>query len=216
MQRPILSVPLILAGLTSFGATPLESQELGAFFSMVSSDQVELPNPTGFGAFAQLEVPGPWLARLSLHRFSDGTRKMGTVCRNYSARIDCHPEMTDTSVTMSGLRGAFMRAFHLGGLARVGAGVGVSFNQVSAEATGEAGGPADLLAPNTGQLGVLVLFSAAVNPVPGVPVRITGTLTGHWVKFRSCSSNDPPEYAPFCGTNAFKDVEMGLSYTFPR
>jgi len=216
MRRPILLLPLVLSGLIPFGVTPLASQELGGFFSFGSSDQVELPSPSGFGAFAQWEFPGPWLVRLSLHRVGQDTRKEGIVCRNYSARIDCHPEMTDTSVTMGGLRGAFMKAFDLGGRVRIGGGIGASFNQIHAEATGEEGDRADLLAPNTGQVGFLALLTAAIAPVPGIPVRIKGTVTSHWVNFRSCSSNEPPEYAPFCGSNTFKDVELGLSYTFPR
>ncbi|MFC1662393.1 hypothetical protein ACFL3S_13235, partial [Gemmatimonadota bacterium] len=128
--------------------------------------------------------------------------------------IDCQPEMTDTSVTMSGLRGALMRHFDLGGRFRIGAGAGGSFNQIAAEATGVSGRIADLLSPNSGQLGFLVLLSAAVAPVPRIPMRVSGTASGHWVNFRSCSENDPPQYDPFCGTSFFREVELGLSYAF--
>lgn len=214
MIRTALSSLLLLLGVLLPPFSHLEAQEVGVFFTVASSDQVELPSPSGFGASALMELGPDWLVRLSLHRTSDDTSKEGIVCRNYSQRIDCLPEMTETSVTMGGLRGALLRTFSVLGWARLGLGAGGSFNQIRAEATGVSGRVADLLSPNSGQLGFLALLSAAVTPVPRIPVRVSGTVSGHWVNFRSCSANDPPQYAPFCGTDRFEEFELGLSYTF--
>ena len=90
----------------------------------------------------------------------------------------------------------------------------MSFNQVSAESVGESGLDADLLAPNAGQIGYHALLSAAVTPVRGLPVSLTGGISVHWVGFNTCSGNDPPQYDPFCGTSVFREIEAGVAYAF--
>jgi hypothetical protein len=213
-KRRAISPALILSYALILSPPPLASQELGLFFTASSSDHPELPTPVGFGAFALMDLAPGWLVRLSYHRASDETRKEGIVCRNYSARIECLPEMVETSVTLGGLRGALVRPFTVGGRVRLGVGIGGSFNQIDAEATGITGRRADLLTTNTGQLGVLGLFTAAVAPIPGAPFRVMGTASAHWVNFRSCSGMDPPQYDPFCGSDSFNELEVGMSYAF--
>ena len=73
---------------------------------------------------------------------------------------------------------------------------------------------ADLLAPNAGIIGFTALVSAAVTPVPTIPVRFTGGFGMHWVTFNTCSGNDPPQHDPFCGTQNFREIELGLSHIF--
>jgi hypothetical protein len=53
---------------------------------------------------------------------SDDTRKDGVVCDQYSQRINCRAEITETSVSFSGLRTAVMAKIPVGGIARLGAG----------------------------------------------------------------------------------------------
>lgn len=214
MMRSAIVFLLLLPGLLPLSSSHLKAQEVGTFLTVARSNQLELPSPSGFGASALMELVPGWLVRLSFHRTADDTSKEGIVCRNYSARIGCLPEMTETSVTLNGFRGALLRTFESVGGARLGVGAGGSFNQINAAATGVSGRVADLLAPNSGQLGFLVLLSGAVTPVPRIPVRVSGTVTGHWVNFRSCSDNDPPQYSPFCGTDRFEEIELGLSYAF--
>ena len=211
-------------GLTTillFSGTPVASaqqsslfQELGGFFTSSSSHHPELPSPVGFGAFARWGFAGSWLFRLSYHRSWEMTRKMGTVCDNYSQRIHCRPEPTETHVTFTGLRGTFSRTARLARWGEIGLGAGLSFNHVDPESTGPNGLPADMLVPKAGQIGYLANASVAVSPTPRVPVLLVGGYTGHWVSFKGCSGEDPPQYDPFCGWGRFRELELGLSYTF--
>jgi hypothetical protein len=209
-----LGIPFLSAPPSSSAQEASLFQELGAFYSAASSDHVELPGPTGFGAFARWEVARAWLLRVSFHRSWDETRKDGIVCDQYSQRINCRLEPTKTEVTLSGLRGSISRAVRLGRRAEIGLGGGLSFNHVDPEATDLEGGPADMLVPNTGQIGYLASGSVALAPLGRFPILLVGAFTGHWVKFNGCSGEDPPQYDPFCGWGALKEFELGLSYAF--
>lgn len=190
-------------------------QELGAFWIQASSDHPELPGPTGFGFASTWEFAEMYMARLSYHRFSEDTRKQGTVCDQYSQRINCRGEITETSTMLSGLRAAMLVAPDLGEQLRVGLGGGLSFNSLAADAVGaESGLEADLLAPNAGIIGFTALFTAAVTPLARVPVSFTGTFGLHWVNFSTCSGEDSPPYEPYCGMEAFKEIELGLVLAF--
>jgi len=212
-----------LSGLSAFllalaaGAGPLGAQELGVVAFGASSENVELPDPYGFGAFAQFRGSG-WLFRLSYARYSDDTQKSGTVCRVYSPRIGCRTEGVATSARMGGLRLTAQRAVRLGELLEVGAGGGLSFNSLTVDARGESGFRADLHMPNTGQIGYLGSVSLSLSPVPSVPVKLVAGIGGHWVKFRGCVSAEDRTsgYAPFCGWDRFTEVQAGLSVTVPR
>jgi len=198
-------------------SAPLEAQhvkELGVFFTTASSDHVELPSPRGGGARALFHLGGGWMARLSVHRVTDETHEVRQVCTVYSPRIDCHSELTHNTVAFSGLRGAILWGTEFGDRAWVGAGGGASFSQIDAESVADSGGRGDLLSPNTGQLGYLVLVSAGWAPLASLPMKLVGTFTNHWVDFRSCSDNEPPEYAPYCGIEPLRELEVGLAYSF--
>ena len=199
--------------------SPLTSQqifqELGAFATWTSSDHEELPGPSGFGVAATWEFAEMFMARGSYHRVAEDLRKEGTVCDQYSQRINCRGEITETATTFSGLRTTLMVAPDLGEQLRLGLGGGLSFNSLAAEAVGvESGLEADLLAPNAGIIGFAALFTAAVTPVAKVPVMLTGAFGLHWVNFSTCSGEDPPPYEPYCGMEAFKEIELGLAYAF--
>jgi hypothetical protein len=210
-----LTTILLLSGTRVASAQqPSLFQELGGVFTVSSSHHPELPSPVGFGAFARWGFAGSWLFRLSYHRAWEKTRKIGTVCTQLSQRLNCRPELVQTHITFTGLRGIFSRTVRLGRWGEVGLGAGVSFNHVDPETTSLTGHPADLLAPHTGQLGYLANASVAVSPVPRLPVLLVGGYTGHWVSFKGCSGEDPPQYDPFCGWGRFREVEVGLSYTF--
>ena len=217
-------VPILLGVFFSlswalFSPAPLTSQqifqELGVFWTRASSDHPELPGPSGFGAASTWEFAEMFMARLSFHKLSEDTRKEGTVCDQYSQRINCRGELTETATTLSGLRATLMVAPDLGEKLRLGLGGGLSFNSLAAEAVGvESGLEADLLAPNAGIIGFAALLTAAVTPVSRVPVSFTGSFGLHWVNFSTCSGEDSPPYEPYCGMDAFKEVELGLAYSF--
>ncbi|MFH1765880.1 MAG: hypothetical protein ABIF09_16960 [Gemmatimonadota bacterium] len=221
MKRTVISFLLVVSGLPSAGPTHLASQqpslfqELGVFAISAQSNHSELPDPRGFGASASWEFAGWLMARLSYQRVSNDTRKVGVVCDQYSQRINCRPEMTETSAALSGLRGALTGALPLGERVRLGVGGGMSFNHLTARSVGvESGLDADLLAPNAGIIGLSALITAALSPFATIPVRLTGGFGVHWVNFNTCSGNDPPQYDPFCGMEPIKEIELGLSYAF--
>jgi hypothetical protein len=219
MPKSAFSILMIGISLFSQGADLSAQQgslfqELGVFYTATRSDHVELPSPMGFGAFARWQVADGWLLRLSYHRSKEETSKIGTVCDQYSQRINCRQEPTETTVTFSGLRGSFARALRLGGWAEIALGGGFSFNSVDPNAVDLDGWMADMLVPNTGQLGYLASLSATLAPPWRLPVLLVGGYTNHWVNFNGCSGEDPPQYDPFCGWAILKEMELGLSYVF--
>lgn len=207
----VASLAVLLAPVTAWG------QELGLVAVRASSGNPELPAARGVGAFLALEA-GAWQTRLTWLRYGDDTEKMGTVCKVYSPRIGCRAEGVSTSARLSGVRLTVMRSVALGPHATVGAGVGASFNAVSATSVGESGQRADLQMPNTGQIGYLGAGSVSVAPFPGVPVRLVGVALGHWIRFNGCA--DPEDrtsgYAPFCGWDRFLELQFGASVVIPR
>lgn len=219
MAKMVFSAGLTISLLLSGGGVasaqqPSLFQELGAVLTVSSSHHPELPSPVGFAAFARWGFAGGWLFRLSYHRAWEETRKLGKVCAQLAQQLDCRQELVQTDVTFTGLRGILSRAVRLGRWGELSLGPGVSFNHVDPEASSLSGRPADLLAPHTGQLGYLANASVSVSPMPRLPVLLVGGYTGHWVRFRGCSGEDPPQYDPFCGWGRFKEIELGLSYTF--
>jgi hypothetical protein len=214
---PSLCLFVAVLSLVPRGAHAQESQlfqEMGLFYTSISSDHVELPSPVGMGAFARWQIAPGWLVRLSYHRAKEHTEKIGIVCDQYSQRINCRPEPTETDVTFSGLRGSIARAVRLGRWAEVGLGGGISFNHVDPEAVDLTGWHADMLVPHTGQIGYLAVLSATLAPFGRMPFLLVGGFNGHWLNFNGCSGEDPPQYDPFCGWATLKEVELGLSYVF--
>ncbi len=182
-----------------------------------SSSNAELPRPQGFGAFAQLDVTGLGF-RLSYTRYSDATSKPGVVCRVYSPRIDCMTEGVDTSVRQGSFRMEVLKLMPLGERVRLGVGGGASFNSLSLTATGESGRLADTSAPSTGQIGGLGTMGLALTPLPSLPLTLRVMYSLHWVRFKGCDDPDDPTsgYAPFCGTDRFRELQVGASFLVPR
>lgn len=205
----VIGLFLIPAGATA--------QDLGGVAVWASSPNAELPHPRGMGLFAHFEGAGLGF-RISLVRYSDSTFKEGVVCRVYSPRIGCGIEGVDTSVRLGGLRMIVLKSLALGGVARLGAGGGVSFNALTSTSTGDSGRPADLHIPNTGQIGYEGALTLSVVPVPGVPLKLVGSYALHWVHFRGCVDPEDPTsgYAPFCGMDRFRELELGASFLVPR
>jgi hypothetical protein len=196
----------------------LAAQELGAFVTGASSPNPELPAPRGFGVYGEIEVRRAWIFRLTYARLNDDVSKTGTVCQIYSPRIGCGPELVDTSSRLGGLRLGIMRSLHVGSTLRLAAGGGLSFNSISADAVGESGRPADLLLPKAGHTGYQALVTLGLKPLEQLPLRLSASVGANWVRFVGCS--DPEEstgsYDPFCGTDRFDEVRVGLSYILPR
>jgi len=215
-MRQLHLLPAVVAILAA-GAGSVGAQDLGIVAVSAASQNAELPDPRGYGALVQFRS-APWLFRISYLRYSDETRKDGTVCRVYSPRIGCRIEGVETSARMGGLRVVAERGVRLGERLEVGLGGGLSFNSLTVDAMGESGLRADLQMPHTGQIGYLGSGSVAVLPVPSVPVRLVAGYTGHWVKFRGCASAEDRTsgYAPFCGWDRFTELQAGLSVTVPR
>lgn len=117
-------------------------------------------------------------------------------------------------MTFSGLRGAISRAVRVGKWVELDFGGGLSFNHVKPEVFDLTGWPADMLVPNTGQIGYLASISATLAPLRRLPILFVGGFTNHWVDFNGCSGEDPPQYDPFCGWGVLREVELGFSYVF--
>lgn len=217
MHRYPLGVAL--AASLSLFSTPLgiSAQQVGGLAVWATSPNAELPHPQGVGAFAQFDAAG-FGFRLSYLRYSDSTQKQGVVCQVYSPRIGCGIEGVDTSARLGGLRVDVFKTLDLGEMVQLGAGGGVSFNSVNSTATGDSGRRADLLVPNTGQLGRQATLVLSVAPVAGVPVRLVGSYALHWVRFRGCASLEDRTsgYDPFCGTDRFREIQVGASFLIPR
>lgn len=192
-------------------------QEVGVVAVRASSGNPELPSSGGLGAFVEISSGG-WQTRVSYLRYGDETEKDGTVCQVYSPRIRCRTEGVATSARISGLRLTVMRSLYRGSRARLAAGAGMSFNSLSATSMGESGRRADLYMPNTGQIGYVGAGSVGVSPIPGVPLRLVGVASGHWVRFNGCADPQDPTsgYAPFCGWGRFLEVQVGASVVIPR
>lgn len=195
----------------------ISAQELGLVAVRATSDNVELPDPHGFGAFAEFDF-APWGLRVTYVRYGDDTQKDGVVCQVYSPRIGCHTEWVATSAHLSGLRLMAVRAVRIGDRFEVSGSGGLSFNQLGVTSTGVSGWRADLHMPNAGQIGYVGTASVAFTPVRDLPVRLVGGASGHWVRFRGCVSTEDKTsgYAPFCGWNRFTEIQLGVSAMIPR
>jgi hypothetical protein len=189
-------------------------QDLGLYGKVASTGNREFPSPRALGIRSTWSFGKHWLFTLALERMKDESQKLGTICRIYAPHISCNQAMTYNEMKMTSLRGGLLRTVVLGRLLRLGFGVGFSFNVLNADSRGDNGWKADLLAPKTGQVGYLSLFSAEFIPLPALPLRLTGGLGSHWVHFHTCSGADPPQYDPFCKMSWFKEAEVGLSLAF--
>ena len=75
----------LLLGVQTFSSAPAVAQEsslfqeLGLFYTTISSHHPELPSPMGVGAFARWQIAPGWLLRLSYHRTYEHTEKPGIV-----------------------------------------------------------------------------------------------------------------------------------------
>lgn len=216
--RAAVACGALMFALSGAYTAPLAAQEIGLYGTRASSGNPELPEPRGFGIYGEIEIRNAWVFRLTLTRLTDETSKTGTVCQVYSPRIECNPELVDSSSRLGGLRLNVMRSLHLGNTFRLAAGGGLSLNSISADAVGETGRPADLLQPKAAHTGYQAMAVLGVTPVPSVPVRLSVSYGANWVSFVGCS--DPEEetgsYDPFCGTDRFDELQIGVSYLLPR
>ncbi len=221
MKTPVL-IPFAFAlVLPILSPSPgLEAQDRGLFQELTLSGIVarsthpEFPDPWGIGGVAAWDFQRNWRLRLSFLRLWDDSEKMGLVCVVYAPNIGCEPSMTFNDVRLSSLRGAILRTRVLAPGLRMGIGGGLSFNDVNARSVGENGMKADLLVPNSGHIGYLGMVSAQWIPPLPLPIRLTTSLTEHWVDFNICSGEDPPQYDPFCDAGRFTEWEAGLSLVF--
>lgn len=216
-MRRAPSAWIVLALATLAPSRHAGAQEVGAWVVRATSDNPELPSPSGFGAQAEWDA-GPVRVTLSWVRYADDTDKPGVVCTVYSPRIGCHVEGVSTSARMSGLRFTLLPALPLGDALEVRAGGGISFSQVRASSLGVSGYRGDMHLPNSGQIGYLAAASLALAPLRSVPARVVAGLAGHWVDFHGCV--DPTDvtsgYAPFCGWSRFTELHLGLTLRIPR
>lgn len=191
-------------------ASPVRAQEVAAFGVVSTSTNREFPDSRGAGVSALWAVHSDWLFRLSYVRVYDHTVKPGEVCVFLAPPIGCHTETVTTSTGLFGLRFGVMRAVHLKRYARVGGGLGLSFNAISIDPRSVSGEAENLERPLTGIIGYLALLNVRVSPVPRVPLELTMGLQEHWVHFHFCA--DPPVYAPFCKMSRFHETEVGIAY----
>jgi len=221
MKNPVLIPVAFALVLPLFSpCRSLEAQDRGLFQEltlsgvMARSTHPEFPDPWGIGGVAAWDFQRHWRLRLSFLRLWDDSEKMGQVCVVYAPNIGCVPSMTFNDVTLSSFRGAILRTKVLIPGLRMGIGGGLSFNDVNARSVGENGMNADLLVPNSGHIGYLAMASAQWIPPLPLPIRLTTSLTEHWVDFNICSGEDPPQYDPFCDAGRFTELEAGLSLVF--
>jgi hypothetical protein len=45
-------------------------------------------------------------------------------------------------------------------------------------------------------------------------VALEGGLNLRWINFAACSGGDPPQYDPFCESDDFQEIQIGLSVPF--
>lgn len=215
LNRAFISLVLVFTC-----TTPLQGQkdplleEVSAFVIIGDSENPELPNPLGLGVRSTWNISRGWLFRLSLTRVEDQTRKYGVACVSYAPHIACRETMTDNEMALTAMRGSLLRTLVIGRSLRLGFGGGLTFNNLAADSRSDDGARADLLAPNTGQVGFMGLVSAELILHPNLPVRLTGGLTSHLVKFHTCSGATPPQYDPFCKLIWFREGELGLTVPF--
>ncbi len=215
----IRSLAVLLPGLAlaallaERSATPLGAQEAGPLFILGQADHPELPNPHGWGAFAAVPLAEWAQLRVSYERVSQNSRGEGLVCTRYAPNLGCAIEATRTESGLGSLRLSLLPTLTLGEFARVGAGGGISFTEVTVRSTGASGRKANLDFPNTGQLGYLALASLTLTPSGALPLRLVGATTAHWINFKNCVSYDQI-YDPFCGTTLFREVSLGVAIGF--
>jgi hypothetical protein len=212
---PVRSLALALASasLLMASAPAASAQEIGVSLLWAQSENAELLEPGGVRGFVQWESQSSWLFRLSLQSLSQDSEKEGAVCTVYSPRIGCRAEHVETSASLGTFRLEVMRALRLGEWLRIGAGGGASISSLSATSLGESGNNADLNLPRTAQIGFVALLSADISPVRGIPLKLTGEISRHWVGFNACARLEDI-YSPFCGLTAYREIAVGLAYSF--
>lgn len=213
---PVRSLALTLASaslLLMASAPAAAAQQIGASLLWGQSENAEFLEPGGVRGFVQWEALSSWLFRLSLQSLSQDSEKEGTVCTVYFPRIGCRVEHVETSASLGSFRLEVLRALRLGEWLRIGAGGGMSLSSLTVTSLGESGNNADLNLPRTGQIGYVALLSADIAPVGGVPLKLTGTLSRHWVDFNACASMEDI-YDPFCGITTYREIAVGLAYSF--
>lgn len=208
---------LVAALMAGVAPSTLSGQEIGGLVLQASSPNPEFPEPSGFGIYGEVEIRQAWIFRLTYTRLNDEVGKAGTVCQVYSPRIECLPEYVNTTSQMGGLRLTAMRSLHVG-RARLAGGGGLSFNSLDVDAVGETGRPADLLLPKAGQTGYHAMVTLGVQPLASVPLRLSASYGGNWVRFKGCADPEDPTsgYDPFCGTDRFDEIQFGASLILPR
>jgi hypothetical protein len=205
---------LAIAGFLVDGSCTLAAQQVGGLLVFGSSDHPELSNANGWGAFAAAPIASWMQFRLSYHRVSQDSQSEGWVCLRYAPSLGCNFEEIETTQSLGSLRVSLLPRVTVRDALQIGAGGGVSFNQVSVEAIGTATGrKANLDAPRTGQIGYQGMASVAFTPVERVPLTAIGQFTAHWVNFRNCVSYEDV-YDPYCGVYLFKEVSLGLAWKF--
>ncbi len=205
-------LPLLLVIILVY-VPQLPAQEVGVFASAGWSEQPEMPRPLGYGVFLTTPSLASFALRLSYDEQASRSERQATVCDSYwPLYTSCAEERVRSDATLRSLRVAGLARFEVAPRVRIGLGWGGSMSWLDADVRGkETGRGLGLVVPEGRQHGILLLLTADVQRILGMPLFLSSTASGHTVRFDGCATDS---YTPFCGGRTIAELPVGLGYRF--
>ena len=209
-----LTLLIALTGLGLLEATPLEAQRARAFYLTTSSDHNrEIDDGTGFGLGLGIPIPVGIEVRLGWRRASDESITNETVCTTYlPTPTNCAIEdiRTETSLTHFSVGlGWPIELLPMVSITPAGEAV---LSKISFSPSSDSGRAPNWFFPNSGQFGGLLTLEVIVTPVPALPLIFSAAASRRWIRYSGCSTSEQIIYAPFCGTGAVTEFEIGAGF----
>jgi hypothetical protein len=201
-----------LAFALVLGPEPVEGQRVRAFYVTSSSDVIEVDDASGLGIMAGFMTPFGVEGRLGVRRVSDSHSRPDFLCVSYDPNTSCLDGVVDTETTLTHISGGFGFPVEIVPMLMVTPAAEIALTQVGWDARSETGREPNAFHPNSAQFGWTTSLELAVRPVPSVPLSIAVAADRRWIRYNGCSTETEGVYAPFCGTEAVTEFEIGAQF----
>ncbi|MGD2068500.1 MAG: hypothetical protein PVI57_07420 [Gemmatimonadota bacterium] len=208
MRRAIL-----VAALTGVLHAPAASQEAHVFLVRGSSGDADFESTRGVGVALAFRIGDALRVQVGLDTRRARLRRVGIACINPQVGWRCATDEIATENRFSSFSVAVLPSWRPWDMLRVSAGAGVVVGSADSDNVASSGRQALIFVRETAQAGGVVVADAQLRPARSLPLVLVGQWQARRIALEGCSEIEDT-YDPFCGTDWWSELQLGLGLRF--